>query len=315
MVTGGVKRRMLLVLVSFGVLPLPIIAYALGAYVITRGLGDAPARQLLGRQLLLFFTALLVAGAGGFLIWRTTTSLGRAPDIEARGEDANGALGVRLEQGGSVLNSVSRMLATIDRQANELSHLAQRLDSVNRELESTKARLHEVSFTDEVTGLHGRRFFTVRLEEEVARYRFFGHPLSLVLLELDDVKGVNDGPGSGGGDETLRRVAEILVKASRGVEVICRYGEDEFAVLVVETPGAAAQPYAERIRDILSASSFGHGRQVTASLGVCSLPEDAATGEELVRGADEALHAAKRAGKNRVVVWAGLGVGARVPRT
>ncbi len=303
------RHQMFLFLVFLGGLPLPIVAYALAAYVVTHGSGAEA--HLLSSQLLLIVTALLVAGLGGFLIWSTTTSIARATEVETRLEDLDGALANRLERTGPVMNSVARMLTTIERQATELNHVAQRLDTANRELESANARLQEVSFTDEVTKLYNRRFFSIRLEEEVARHHRFGNPLSLVLLDLDSLKGVNDELGHLAGDETLRGVADVLVQTSRSIDVVCRYGGDEFAVLLVETPRAGARPYAERIRDALAAASFSHGRQVTASFGVASLSEWAATGDDLVRAADEALYAAKRAGKNGVVVWTDPGIAAR----
>ena len=86
--------------------------------------------------------------------------------------------------------------------------------------------------------------------------------------------------------------------------MICRYGGDEFAVLLVETSKAGAKLYADRIRQVLSTHRFAHGRRLTASFGIASLPEDVAPGaDDLMRAADEALYAAKRAGKNRVSVF------------
>jgi len=310
MATPRVKRLVLMALVLLGVLPLPLIAYALGAYVVTRTGGGAPAWHLLSSQLLLLSIA-LVAGLGGLLVWSTASSLERATVVGVGGllEEPDGGRLERLQQSGLVTNSVTRMLTTIERQASELSHFAQRLDSTNRELESASARLQEVSFTDEGTRLYNRRFFSVRLEEEVARHHRFGHPLSLVLFDLDGFKALNDELGRRAGDETLRGIADVLVKSSRDIDVICRYGGDEFAILLVETPRAGARPYAQRIRDILSASSSSHGQPVTASFGVASLAEDAATGDAIVRAADEALSAAKRAGTNCVAVWEELRLG------
>ena len=133
------------------------------------------------------------------------------------------------------MHSFSRMLVTIEQQASDVNEYARRLDTAYKELESTSAQLKEFSFKDEVTGLYNRRFFSIRLEEEVSRYRRFNHPVSVVLLDLDGFKAVNDDLGHGAGDETLRAMAEILLKQSRGINVICRYGGDEFAVLLVET--------------------------------------------------------------------------------
>jgi diguanylate cyclase (GGDEF)-like protein len=98
-------------------------------------------------------------------------------------------------------------------------------------------------------------------------------------------------------------MAEILMRYSRGINVICRYGGDEFAVLLVETSKDGTRLYADRIRHVLSTHPFAHGRRLTASIGIASLPEDVAPGaDDLIRAADEALYAAKRAGKNRVSV-------------
>src|SRR6476661_1986412 len=206
------------------------------------------------------------------------------------------------------LHAFSRMLAPIEQQAAALDRYATRLDAAYQELESTNARLKEFSFKDEVTGLYNRRFFSIRLEEEVSRYRRFNHPVSVVLLDLDGFKAVNDDLGHAAGDETLRGMAEILLKQSRGINVICRYGGDEFAVLLVETSKSGARLYADRIRYVLSTWTFAHGRRVTASFGIASLPEDVApAADELIRAADEALYAAKRAGKNRVSVHEDIG--------
>jgi diguanylate cyclase (GGDEF)-like protein len=208
----------------------------------------------------------------------------------------------------ALMGPFSRILTTIEQQATEVSQYAERLDAAYKELEFSNARLKEFSFKDDVTGLYNRRFFSIRLEEEVSRYRRFNHPVSVLLIDLDGFKGVNDELGHAAGDETLRDMAEILMRHSRGINVICRYGGDEFAVLLVETPKAGARLYADRIRAVLSTHPFPHGRKLTASFGIASLPEDVSPGaEELVRAADEALYAAKRAGKNRVSVYEDVG--------
>src|SRR6266850_4511686 len=211
---------------------------------------------------------------------------------------------------GTLVTSFNKMLATIEQQALEINTYATRLDAAYKELESTNARLKETSFKDEVTGLYNRRFFSLRLEEELSRYRRFNHPVSVVLLDLDGFKAVNDDLGHAAGDETLRAMADILLKQSRGINVICRYGGDEFAVLLVETSKSGARLYADRIRYVLSTWTFAHGRRVTASFGIASLPEDVApAADELIRAADEALYAAKRAGKNRVSVHEDVAAG------
>jgi len=211
-------------------------------------------------------------------------------------------LGGRGDEVGTLMRSFSNMLGTVEQQAIDINTFAMRLDAAYRELEATNAKLKETSFKDEVTGLYNRRFFSLRLEEEISRFRRFNHPVSVVVLDLDGFKSVNDEFGHAVGDETLRDIAQILMKHSRGINVVSRYGGDEFAVLLVETSKSGARLYADRIRQVVATFAYSHGKRVTASFGVASLPDDeASTSEELFRAADEALYAAKRAGKNQVV--------------
>jgi diguanylate cyclase (GGDEF)-like protein len=122
-------------------------------------------------------------------------------------------------------------------------------------------------------------------------------------MDLDGFKAVNDDMGHVVGDGTLRDIGQILIKHSRGINVVSRYGGDEFAVLLVETSKAGARIYADRIRQIIAGYPFSHGKPITASFGVANLPDDeATTSEDLIRAADDALYAAKRAGKNVVCV-------------
>src|SRR5881396_1067985 len=163
------------------------------------------------------------------------------------------------------------------------------------------ARLEDLSFKDALTDVYNRRYFVVRIEEESRRHLRFAEPVSLVLLDLDHFKDVNDRFGHRAGDEALREVARLLQKHSRNFTVVTRYGGDEFAVLLVNTAKAGAVAYAERIREVIERHEFAHGI-VTVSLGVASLPEDAASGDDLVVAADKAMYEAKRLGRNRVAV-------------
>jgi diguanylate cyclase (GGDEF)-like protein len=240
--------------------------------------------------------------AGGYIIRDLGRAVARLGRLLARQGDSGG-LERRRDAVGTLVASCSDTLATIDQQASEINSLASRLDAACKELDATKARLKEFSFRDDVTGLYNRRFFGIRLEEEIARYRRFNHPVSVVMMDLDGFKAVNDSLGHTVGDETLREVAQLLLKHSRGINVVCRYGGDGYAVLLVETSKAGARLYGDRIRQVIAGYSFSHGRPITASLGIANLPDDeASTSEDLVRAADEALYVAKRAGKNQVAM-------------
>jgi diguanylate cyclase (GGDEF)-like protein len=302
-VRGGLRRWAILALVFLGAAPLPVIICAVAAYLATRGLlGGTSNRQLLLSQLLLVLTVLLVASAGAFMMWHAAGSLAGTTD------GAEAAIAPRGGLTGAMTDSVSHMLTTIQRQGIEIEQLGERLRSANLELESARARLREISFTDDVTGLGDQRFLLARLENEVARCRRFGHPLSLVLVDLDDVPGVDGELLSDAAREaSVREVAQVLLKCSRSIDVVSRHDGGGFAVLLVETPLDGARAYAERMAGTLSGASWSHGGQLTASFGLCSLPHGAAAGDDLLRGAEEALEAARRTGANRIAVWAGGG--------
>jgi diguanylate cyclase (GGDEF)-like protein len=323
-----IKRKILIAISLTAFLPMLVVAYLVYAYALPLLDPQAQARDLPWMIVMLGGTGLLMA-AGSFMLWDLASSVVRHSDAVAASAAARraamapgspaapvaspetAAVQQYVQQGDEVdalMQSFSRMLLGIEQQAADVNEYARRLDTAYKELESTSAQLKEFSFKDEVTGLYNRRFFSIRLEEEVSRYRRFNHPVSVVLLDLDGFKAVNDELGHAAGDETLRAMADILLKQSRGINVICRYGGDEFAVLLVETSKSGARLYADRIRYVLSTWSFSHGRRVTASFGIASLPEDVApAADEVIRAADEALYAAKRAGKNRVSVHEDVG--------
>jgi diguanylate cyclase (GGDEF)-like protein len=163
------------------------------------------------------------------------------------------------------------------------------------------ARLEDLTFQDALTGVYNRRYFGVRIEEEANRQARFGEPLSLVLLDLDRFKSINDELGHRAGDETLREAAQLIVANSRSFSIVTRYGGDEFAVLLVNTPKAGALKYAQRIKDVVERHRFVHG-PLTVSVGIAALPEDVAKSDDLVPAADRALYLAKRHGRNLIQV-------------
>jgi diguanylate cyclase (GGDEF)-like protein len=292
------RHKVVLALVLSSVLPLLVLIYVSQRYVLPN-LNPTDAMYFYALQVLLLSTVVAMI-AGGWVIWDVGRVVSRLALM--LGDDRRLVeLGQRKDEVGMLMESFTKMLETIEQQSAEIAGFAARLDSAYKELESANTRLKETSFKDEVTGLYNRRFFSIRLEEEMQRHRRFNHPVSVVLIDLDGFKAVNDDMGHAVGDETLRDLAQILMKHSRGINVVARYGGDEFAVLLVETSKAGARLYADRIRQVVGTFPFSHGKRITASFGIASLPDDeAATSEELVRSADEALYTAKRAGKNQV---------------
>jgi len=175
-------------------------------------------------------------------------------------------------------------------------------------LARTLTRLHrrvaEQAVTDPLTGLRNRRHMAESLDREVSRALRFGHPISLIILDVDDFKKINDREGHLQGDLVLEEVAGVVRDAIRTIDVAARYGGDELAVILVETDREGALILGERLADQMRAAQVplrdGGSMGVTISLGVATIPDSAGDLESLVDAADRALLRAKRAGKNQI---------------
>lgn len=166
--------------------------------------------------------------------------------------------------------------------------------------------LRSQSIRDPLTGLFNRRYLEVSLERELARATRNAQPLAVLMLDLDHFKRFNDRYGHDAGDALLMRFARVLRDATRPDDVVCRYGGEEFTVILPATDVDAGRAYAERIRIAVSQIALVHHEQtltdITSSIGLASFPLDARNGEELLRRADAALYRAKRDGRNRTTV-------------
>jgi len=163
-------------------------------------------------------------------------------------------------------------------------------------------RVLDLAATDGLTGIANRRTFEDMLARSFTRAARAGVPLSLVMVDLDHFKALNDRHGHQAGDATLRRVAPALVSACRPGDVVARYGGEEFAVLLPDTDQRDVAIVAERLRAAVAA--LVQDPAVTASIGAASFPTHAADATELVKAADDALYTSKRTGRNRVTVAA-----------
>ncbi|WP_224244355.1 diguanylate cyclase [Hyalangium gracile] len=249
------------------------------------------------------------SGEGGFgfipvILMTARQAAGKVEGLELGADDYLVKPFDMLELGARV-KSMLRLKALQD----ALIEKNRELDRANKELARKREELLALSRTDPLTHLSNRRYFEERLEEEFARARRYRSPLSLVMLDIDYFKRINDTFGHPFGDEVLRAVAQVTRARLREVDLLARYGGEELIALLPETSPADALIACERVREAIEALQLeyqgldGSKRTVrcTASLGVASIPSPTLqTSQDLLRAADECLYAAKGAGRNRV---------------
>ena len=167
-------------------------------------------------------------------------------------------------------------------------------------------QMQHQALTDGLTGCFNRRFFEIQLERDLHLATRMRQPVSLILLDIDHFKRVNDTHGHGAGDAALRVLADALREEVRGVDTAARYGGEEFAVILPQAGPEGALVVAERLRSRVERTEVPGVGCITASLGVATFPADASSRELLVTSADRALYQAKRTGRNRVCSTADL---------
>ena len=239
-------------------------------------------------------------------LWRQE---GRMPPIRsvlaipfALDRRRSGLFFLRTERGDRTLSTEDAEFAEIViRAAVAAIRRAQALESTRED----NRRLEELATTDALTRLTNRRALLERLSIEVDRARRFKSQLSLLMLDLDHFKSVNDQHGHLGGDEVLREMGNLLAGAVRTIDIVARYGGEEFIVILPETATEGAEVFAERLRRSVEEHEFVVAQErkfhLTCSIGVATFPSPrVASTEDLFARADEALYRAKSGGRNLV---------------
>ncbi|MBS1121296.1 MAG: diguanylate phosphodiesterase [Deltaproteobacteria bacterium] len=188
--------------------------------------------------------------------------------------------------------------AQLEVRGREISAATEQLAQMNHQLDALTLR-------DALTGLYSHRAFQERLREEVARALRYGQPMSLLIADIDGFASINHDLGYQMGDEILRHIAVVLQEddspdRARLSDIVARYSGEEFVLLLPETPKAGALVKAGRLRDAIANAEMPGGRKMSMSIGIASLPEDAADPEGLLTAAEAAVRGAKRGGPGRV---------------
>lgn len=161
----------------------------------------------------------------------------------------------------------------------------------------------KLAMVDSLTGLFNRRYFDVSLNKEINRAVRYGKDMSILMIDLDDFKNVNDSKGHLFGDDVLKRLAIILTTISREEDILCRYGGEEFIIILPETDSIGTLNFAERLRLEMKGKEFFRENNITFSGGISSFPRMGINASNLLDCADKALYKAKLSGKDRSVVY------------
>jgi len=229
------------------------------------------------------------------------------PTLAVQDDDAFSASGRDLVR---EVASVVRFADERDGRVLELERRLAEMQSDNLDLVMKNRTLAEISARDSLTGLYNRWYVMEKIDSEMNRSLRHGCPVSVLMLDIDHFKRVNDAFGHAAGDGVLRAVAQVLRDSCRVYDVPGRYGGEEFCVVLPETKTGNTTVVAERIRERMESSSFNVGSNsvvVTASIGIAGI--DSMEGEGIVSPsilidrADRALYSAKHRGRNRVELW------------
>ena len=191
-----------------------------------------------------------------------------------------------------------RMESAVDilvQQMQTLSSAYVRIENANRMLQR-----------DDLTGLFNYRSLEQAIDKELKRFARFKAPFSLMFIDLDNFKSINDTHGHLAGSDVLRQVASVLIEATREVDSVYRYGGDEYVILLLESNSMHAKSVAERVRRRIEYHLFKIDEErsvtLTASIGVATCPDHGSTKEGLLRMADDSMYRSKRSGKNKVLL-------------
>ena len=196
--------------------------------------------------------------------------------------------------------------STLDRQKMTLEEANTALHKQIEKIDDLQEKLREQANRDSLTGLFNRRYLEGTLERERARCRREGAPLTMLMIDVDHFKMVNDDYGHQAGDEVLRVMGKLLLENARTEDIVCRYGGEEFLLVLPKMPLDVGLGRAAQLLKIFQEMTVSYGEmriRTTVSIGVATTPQHADSAEALLKCADKALYQAKARGRNRVVAY------------
>jgi diguanylate cyclase (GGDEF)-like protein len=222
-----------------------------------------------------------------------------------RGADQVAAGNLEVDLPVHTQSEVGYLTQVFNHMVARLRRSREELDSVNAELQVKNRELHQLSITDELTGLNNRKHLMDTLSGEVTRSKRNDHTFALLVADIDHFKRINDTFGHQKGDEVLRLLSNVFRETIRSCDYVARYGGEEFILMLPEVGAAGGLEVAERIRERVAQERIPpKGEQITISIGMAMFPEHGDSPEELFQRADQALYAAKTSGRNRVATAA-----------
>jgi diguanylate cyclase (GGDEF)-like protein len=182
------------------------------------------------------------------------------------------------------------------------------LTNIKDEIENPKligeafiGKIAEITSVDPLTKLYNRQYLFIKIDEEIKRFKRYHATFSILFIDIDDFKQINDTYGHQKGDEVLKKLSDIINKSLRDLDICARYGGEEFVIVLPHTDINSAKEIAERIR-ISVKKNFSQYMAITVSIGLANCPVSAATRKNLIKQADSALYISKNKGKNRVTI-------------
>jgi diguanylate cyclase (GGDEF)-like protein len=256
------------------------------------------------QRMTLFLVGGLLIGIGLCAYWLGLTIVHPLRRL-TRGADQVAAGNLEVDLPVHTQSEVGYLTQVFNHMVARLRRSREELDNVNAELQAKNRELHQLSITDELTGLYNRKHLMETLSSEVTRSKRNGHTFALLVADIDHFKRINDTFGHQKGDEVLRLLAGVFRETIRSCDYVARYGGEEFILMLPEVGAAGGLEVAERIREQVARKRIPpKGDRITISIGVAMFPEHGEIPEELFQRADQALYAAKTSGRNRVATAA-----------